>query len=69
MNCKPEFGFEKKNGPMDPDQTDLTVYPKETVGSEMEGLCTLLKRLNYPRLACPYSDTRFSANVNTSLTA
>ena len=49
MNCKPEFGFEKKDRPMD--QTDLTVYPKETMCSEMEGLCILLKRLNYHGLS------------------
>ena len=29
MNCKPEFGFEKKDRPMD--QTDLTVCPKKTI--------------------------------------
>ena len=54
--CKAEFRFEKKDLPMLKQALripDRFVCPQGTVCSGMEGLCILLKRLNYP---CRYSD-------------
>ena len=54
--CKAEFRFEKHDLPLLKQSLripDRFVCPQGTVCSGMEGLCILLKRLNYP---CRYSD-------------
>ena len=54
--CKAEFRFEKQDLPKLKQCLripDRFVCPQGTVCSGMEGLCILLKRLNYP---CRYSD-------------
>ena len=54
--CKAEFRFEKQDLPLLKQALRIPnrfVCPQGTVCSGMEGLCILLKRLNYP---CRYSD-------------